>query len=69
MPGPKQECETTESRKVYTRLYKKLNAKCSRCPWHKVDNMRRKPSRHGSGKQNKRRDGRAARNPASHLSA
>lgn len=52
MNRPKDELDTTSSRTVYRRLYKRLKAKCARCPWHRHENEGRKP-KHGTRKRNK----------------
>ena len=44
----------TPSPAVWRKRWKQLVAKCSRCPWHQIENASRK-SRHGHTKQNKRR--------------
>jgi len=49
---PKDELDTTSSRTVYRRLYKRFKAKCARCPWHRHENEGRRP-KHGTRKRNK----------------
>ncbi len=48
----KVELETTTNKTVYKRRYKELNAGCSRCPWHKCENVGRRP-KHGVRKPKK----------------
>lgn len=52
MTRPKDELDTTPNRTVYHRLYKRLKAKCSYCPWHQKENEGRRP-KHGTRKRNK----------------
>ena len=52
MNRPKDELDTTSSRTVYRRLYKRLKAKCARCPWHRHENEGRRP-KYGTRKRNK----------------
>lgn len=35
---PKEEQDNTTNRYVYNRRYKQLNAGCSYCKWHRVEN-------------------------------
>ena len=51
----RDEYATTKHNKIYKAIRKLIEAGCSFCPWHRIENAKRQPT-HGDDKKVKPRD-------------